>query len=454
MITRAKSERQIEPPREVAFFTRRPSLESVAVMAGLCAVPLSIAITESFLAMALVARIVRLIRGRVSLLLPRICWLWLVWASLEVLSWLHSPRISAGMGEMRHLLLIAAMFVILPAVDRPEYKLLVWRGIFLTASLGSLALIAGVVRRMIDFRLEILLGGDPAFYLRNGGFLHHWMIYSTVEIMIFGALLEFRLFYPEERRWMTPALFIHCLAILLSLTRTLWLGCLLIAGIHLIRRRSKVILALPALLLAAFLLAPGAVRSRIADSSHADYYSNAERVQMWRAGWKMIREHPVFGVGPGRVEELYTSYLPAGEPVPAYHGHLHNNALQLAAQFGLPVLGAAAFWLAALLKDLMLAWKRARSPESRLLCRSAFLGITGFLIAGMTDYSYGHALGLILFSFVAISPLIAQEANRSISLKSAQSGSVPNARPESPSSLDAQNASEIAGGLKRTSSDA
>ena len=47
----------------------------------------------------------------------------------------------------------------------------------------------------------------------------------------------------------------------------------------------------------------------------------------------------------------------------------------------------------------------ARNRERRFLCRSAFLGITGFLIVGMTDYTYGHALGLILFSFVAVFPL-------------------------------------------------
>ena len=136
------------------------------------------------------------------------------------------------------------------------------------------------------------------------------MIYASVEILIFGALLEFRVFYPEERRWATPALCIHCLGILFSLTRILWIGCFLIAALHLIWRRSKWIFALPVLPVVAFLLAPAPVRSRVINSSHPDYYSNAERIQMWRVGWKMIREHPVFGVGPGRVEDLYTSYLP------------------------------------------------------------------------------------------------------------------------------------------------
>jgi O-antigen ligase len=384
---------------------RAPRLESLAAIAAFCAVPLSIAVSESFLAIALVLHVVRMVRDRTSPDLPRVSWLWLGWAGLEVFSWSHSPNMKTGLGEMRHLLLIAAVFVMLPVLDRPEYKLAVWRGLFLAGSVGSLSVVIGAIKSMIDYRQGILLADDPSFYVRSGGFLHHWMIYATVEILIFGALLEFRVCYPEERRWSTAALGIHCLGILFSLTRTLWLGCFLIAALHLLWRRSKWMFALPALPIVVFLLAPGAVRSRVIDSSHSDYYSNAERVQMWRVGWKMICQQPAFGVGPGRVEELYISYLANGEPVPAYHGHLHNNALQLAAQFGVPVLAAAVFWLAILLKDLMRTFQRAQNREARFFCRSAFLGIAGFLIAGMTDYTYGHALGLILFSFVSISPL-------------------------------------------------
>lgn len=381
----------------------RANIESFAAAIGLSALPLSIAVSESFLAIALALHLIRMIRTRTPPDLPRICWLWLVWAGLEIVSWLHSPEKKAGLGEIRHLLLIAAIFAILPAVNRP---LAIWRGLFLASSLGSLALVLGAVQRMIRYRVEISLAPDPSFYVRNGGFLHHWMIYATVEILIFGALLEFRAFYPEERRWTTPALCLHCLGILFSLTRILWLGCLLIAAIHLLWHRSKWILALPAVPVVLFLLAPAAVRSRVTESSHLDYYSNTEHVQMWRVGLRMIREHPVFGVGPGRVEQLYTLYLPPNENVPAYHGHLHNNALQLAAQFGLPILAAAVFWVAILLRDLTRAMRRARHRERRFLYRSALLGATGFLIAGTTDYTYGHALGLILFSFVAVFPLV------------------------------------------------
>jgi O-antigen ligase len=230
------------------------------------------------------------------------------------------------------------------------------------------------------------------------------MIYATVEALIFGGLLEFRFRFPDERPWATAALGFHCLAILFSFTRTLWIAAFLLAAIHLIWRRSRWIFALPAVVLVAFFVAPEAVRARIADSSHLDYYSNSERIQMWRVGYNMIREHPIFGVGPGLVEAEYANYLPKGETLPAYHGHLHNNGLQLAAEFGLPVLCAAAAWLVFLLLELRRA--RPTTVQEEFMRKSAFLGIIGFLITGMTDYTYGHALGLILFIFVALCPLL------------------------------------------------
>ncbi len=377
----------------------------LAATAGLCAVPLSIAVTESFLAVALVARVAAIVHGRAGFQAPRVFWFWLAWAVLEVAVWLHSPRLGDGVGEIRHLLLIGALFVIVPALSRPGDTVRVWRGIFVTATLGSLALVAGFAARAIRYRAEILAGGDPGFYLRNGGFLHHWMIYSVVEIVVFGALLEFRWAYPEERWWTQPALGIHCLAIVLSLTRMLWLACLLVFGLHLAWRRSKAIRALAVAPAVVLLLAAGPLRQRMAESFQADYYANAERAQMWRVGWRMIRERPLAGVGPGRVETLYPVYLPEGEPLPAYHGHLHDNALQLAAQFGLPVLGAATLCLAILFRDLLRASRRARDRESCFVSRSAVLGLTGFLITGLTDYTYGHSLGLILLSFAVLNGL-------------------------------------------------
>jgi len=388
----------------------RARLDALLLGLALCAVPISIAVTESFLAIAVLARIIAIARGRANLFLPRVFWFWLLWAACEIASWLHSPEIRRGLGEIRHLLLLAILFLTLPAIDRAEERVMVWRAIFLTATLGSASLIVAFVARMVRYRHEIAIASDPSFYVRTGGLLHHWMVYATVEALVFGALLEYWHFYPEHRRWIVPVLAINCLAIVLSLTRMLWLCCLLLAGAHLLRVRSRWIWGLPVLPLLVFSLAPWCVKSRITESLQPGYYSNAERLQMLRVGWAMVVERPLTGIGAGRVEKLYTRYLSPGEAAPAYHGHLHNNVLQLAAQFGLSVIAAAALFLTILIKDIRRAYRCAPDREARFLSRASLAGVIGFLTAGLVEYTYGHSLGLILLSFAALSPLMPEVA--------------------------------------------
>jgi len=256
------------------------------------------------------------------------------------------------------------------------------------------------------FRLLRYQGGlDPAVYLRDGGLLHHWMVFATVEVVVFAGLLEFWRYFPEERRWLAPMLVLNTAAVLFSLTRTLWLCCLMLLALDLVWRRSRWLWMLPVLPCLLFLIAPKAVRTRIADSSQLAYYSNAERLQMLRVGWRMTRQHPVEGVGPGCVEELYPNYLRPGEALPAYHGHLHNNVVQIAAQSGIPAAAAAMLFAIRLAWEL---WKRQRAASTRseaFLYSAALLGLAGFTAAGMLDYTYGHSLGLILLCFATLTPL-------------------------------------------------
>lgn len=385
-------------------------IDRIALALGLCAVPLSIAVAEMFISAALVARVVLLARGHASLQLPRIFWFWLPWAGLETLLWFLSPDRAAGWSEIRHLLLLAAMFVVLPALNRASDRLVVWRGIFLTSSLCSIFLIGDFAARLIHYRRELAVTPDPSLYLRSGGLLNNWMVYGTIEIMVVAGLVVFWRLYPGERRRWLPVYAIHAVAIVLSLTRMTWVACFLLLAMDLIWRRSKWLAALPVLPLALYLLAPGAVRSRINESLKPGHYSNLERIQMLRVGWQIVREHPLTGAGPGRVNQLYRSYLGPRDPVPAWHGHLHNNLVQLAADFGLLVVGTALFFVGALFLNLRRAWKSTSEAASRFSCRTALLALAGFLVAGMFDYTYGHSLALILLAFSVITPLVPQSA--------------------------------------------
>ena len=376
-----------------------------SLILGLWAVPASIAVAEFFLSIAALVQIIRLLRRQTSLSVPRCLWFWCVWAALELVLWPLSPNPAAGWSEIRHMLLLVVFFVALSAMDRTQDLLLAWKGAFVSATLSSLVLIGEFFYRLILYRGEIAAGGDTGFYLRSGGLLHHWMVYGTVEIVVVAGLIAFWSAYASQRRRLGLLVAINAVAIVLSLTRMTWLSCLLLLAIALWWHRSKWILAVPAVPLALFLVMPDAVSSRAAKFVDLSYYSNAERLQMLRVGWKMVQDHPLTGVGPGRVDELYESYLDPGDPVPAYHGHLHNNLAQIAAQFGVPgAFAALAFAICAFL-DLLRAKRAAANPDTRFLTDTALLAFIGFVVAGLFEYTYGHSLGLIMIAFAVLPAL-------------------------------------------------
>jgi O-antigen ligase len=198
---------------------------------------------------------------------------------------------------------------------------------------------------------------------------------------------------------------VNGVAIVLSLTRMAWVTCLLLLGIQLVWMRSKWIWALPILPLILYLISPGAVRMRVANSMDLNYYSNSERLQMLRVGWQMLREHPLTGVGPGRVDKLYESYLSSADNVPAYHGHLHNNFAQIAAQFGIPATLVLLLFVVVVFLDLAKARKAAATRDARFISQTALLAFTGFIFAGFFEYTYGHSLALMLLSFAVLPAL-------------------------------------------------
>ena len=380
----------------------RFAVDRMMLILCLWSVPISIAVAELFLSLALGVRILRIIRREVRVQLPACFRFWLVWAASALVVWTQSPEPALGWSEIRHMLLIGAVVLVLPVLAGISDRLTAWKGILVTSAISSLSLIGEFVWRGVHYQREISAGGDVGFYLRSGGVLHHWMVYGTVETIVLAGLVGFWTLYREEHRRWWPVVAITLTAIVLSLTRMVWLTCILILVIDMVWRRSKWLWALPLLPFALYVLAPASVRSRIAISSDPAYYSNFERLQMLRVGWQMVREHPLTGIGPGRVDKVYTSYLAPQDPIPAYHGHLHNNVAQIAAQFGIPVTLAAIVFVAALFRDLLQARKTARTRDERFLVHTGILALIGFVFAGLFEYTYGHSLALILLCFAVL----------------------------------------------------
>src|SRR5262249_7503742 len=152
-------------------------------------------------------------------------------------------------------------------------------------------------------------------------------------------------------------------------------------------RPRGLVIFLPALL-AAFLLLPPAIRTRVASIGSLDERTNRDRIAMVHAGLRMIRESPLFGVGPEMVKRYYTLYRDSGAPqeeVP----HLHNNVLQITAASGIFAAAAYLGLMALFFARTIVLLRRGRDPERAALLAGCLLAGTALFVAGFFEYNWG-----------------------------------------------------------------
>ena len=183
------------------------------------------------------------------------------------------------------------------------------------------------------------------------------------------------------------------LALLLSRTRSAWLG--LLAGLVVLAwlKKPRLLFVLPVFLGLVLFVSPRTILDRltITDASSRDRY------YMWQAGLDMILEKPIFGQGTGMILDVYPRFRWQGAPNPNAP-HLHNNFIQIAAERGLPCLVFLGWILFLLGRE---AWRVRKSSRSGPLVLAS-LGAT--LTSGMFEYTLGDSEILMLILLLSALP--------------------------------------------------
>ena len=117
---------------------------------------------------------------------------------------------------------------------------------------------------------------------------------------------------------------------------------------------------------------------------------NAGRLGIYAANLDMIHDRPVFGLGFGRYQRAAVPYY-AAHPTADRRSHAHNNFLQIAAEAGLAGLAAFGLLYGTVLLRGRDAIRRARDQETWTAAAGAYAGVLGFLIGGLTQYTFGDA---------------------------------------------------------------
>jgi O-antigen ligase len=134
--------------------------------------------------------------------------------------------------------------------------------------------------------------------------------------------------------------------------------------------------------------------------------TRVDRVTMLKVGGRMVKEHPLAGVGPTRVGARYREFLNPNEPAHV-NPHLHNVPMQIAAERGLPALAAWVCMIVVLAIDMS---RRLKVPASRFLAASALGSMVAMIAAGMAEYNFGDSEFLMLFLVLMTLPYAAESS--------------------------------------------
>jgi O-antigen ligase len=250
---------------------------------------------------------------------------------------------------------------------------------------------------------------------RPQGALGMYMTYSG-QLMLVACLAVARiLFSSRDRMW--PMLVLPALIVALATTasRNAWVGACTGIAILLLMRDLRLVGLLPVVAAVFIALAPDQLTDRFYSmfqvrddgqqtaATEASVRSNQDRVAMIRSGIRIVRDHPLTGVGPDMIMEVYPVYRDK-TAVNQLNPHLHNVPLQIAAERGLPALAAWLWFIVVLVRDFI----RARRAAGATFLPAAGLAIVAAMIAaGMFEYNFGDSEFLMLFLLLVTLPYAA-----------------------------------------------
>ena len=198
-------------------------------------------------------------------------------------------------------------------------------------------------------------------------------------ILIIPLILSLFLFekVKKEKIFLGVIFFLTFILLIFTLERGAWLGIifgLLTMGI--ILRDKRILIGLPLLLvLAFFAFSPFKARA----ISIVKPSQNLERIYCWKSSFRMIKEHPLAGVGLGNFRYVYPNYMLPGAK--EYLLHAHNVFLQIAVEMGIPGLLVFLWLLFLFFKDALA--HKGKNEDIRIIRVALSAGIIAILITSL-----------------------------------------------------------------------
>ena len=382
------------PPRAERLGLEQAGTMALFGMAG--AVQFSIAAAQILLALALICWITLLIVRRERFAAPGFFWPLLAYGGATLVSAALSPDPRTSLIDCKQLvlLLIVPLAYRLVHGTRPHTLLTV------VITCAAVSAVFGIVQYGILHYDN--LGQRPQ------GTLGHWMTYSGLLMVVIGVAIARVIFGSRDRTWAALVLPALGVAVALTFTRGAAVGACAAVALLFALKDFRLFAILPVVAAIFIAVAPGQIAKRYASMFNMNDPTVRDRYTMLRIGERMVRTHPLAGVGPNMVQRRYLDYtgsdsLVGPDGVTHINPHLHNDFLQIAAERGLPALALWLWFVVALLRDL---WTRFHAGQ-RELAATAMATVIALLTAGLFEYNFGDSEVLMLFLTIVSLPAAA-----------------------------------------------
>lgn len=247
------------------------------------------------------------------------------------------------------------------------------------------------LRAMLAFGAFASLFGLVQYFGFGDRDLDHRITGPAAHVMTLSGLLLpigliFLVLWLHDRRnaWLLAGTALTSFAILLTFTRSVWIGWLVaVIALIILKRPRSLIFVTPAILLFVSFM-PMILFSRLVSSFDVRQSSNLDRIRMVQAGVEIIKDYPLFGVGPANMKEVYPLYRRHDAPrfrIP----HLHNNLVQLWAERGVLAPVAYLLLLGLFLRECAAGW----CGEQSRFAEAGVAVTVGLTVAGLFEFNFG-----------------------------------------------------------------
>jgi len=250
--------------------------------------------------------------------------------------------------------------------------------------------------RTLALWLHIAMGtisagiGLVQYFILNDRDLEHRITGPVTHVMTFSglllpiSLLAIILAAHLRKWWLWIPAGIVTLTLLLTFTRSIWLGWLSAMFVLLFFARPRMLAwAAPALVIFVTFM-PLSLFSRMVSIFDTRQESNLDRIRMAEAGVEIIRDYPLLGVGPANVKEIYPLYRRHDAPrfrIP----HLHNTVLQIWAERGIVALVAYLLLMVLFIRECAKAW----NGPAKAFAQAGVAITVGLAVAGLFEFNFG-----------------------------------------------------------------